>query len=1264
DQMTVPAGLSGVTAVAAARGWSLALKNDGTVVAWSDDSVSARQPPAGLTDIVGIAAGYSHALALKSDGTVVAWGGNGNGESTVPVGLSGVIAVAAGRTHSLALKSDGSVVAWGEQTYGQTSVPNGLNRVAKITAGEKSSLALYQTSSPASGSVAGGTPVTLKGSGFTSPSVVTFGGIPATHVTVVNSGTITAITPAHTAGIVDVVVASEYGTGIGAGLFTYLDNQAPTNIAVSPASIAEDNAANATVGTLSATDFNLDDSHSFSLVSGTGDTDNGSFNIVGNALKIIPVTDFETKSSYNLRVQADDGHGGTFAKALTVSIIDGNDAPLASSQSVTTLEDTPLAITLVGSDPNPGTTLSYSIVTSPANGTLTGSGTSRTYTPAANFNGTDSFTFRTSDGSFNSPLATVSITITAVNDAPVLVLNPAVSGGAATGSQVYENNLFNLVGWGNNDSEQLNFPNNLGLVKSASVSITHSLAVRSNGTVAAWGNNSSGQCNVPAGLVNVAAVAAGDGASLALKTDGTVVAWGSNGSGQTSVPAGLNGVTAIAAGRFHFLALKSNGTVVAWGRNLEGQCNVPAGLAGVTKIAAGGAHGGLHSLALKSDGTVVAWGDNGSGQCNVPAGLTGVTAIAAGAVHSLAVRSNGTVAAWGYNGQGQCNTSGLSGVVAVQGGHTFTLALRADGSLVAVSTDTSGDFRYPPSTATSVAAISVSAYSNLALIPVETTGRAGSQWTARDSVRNWRDVASSADGTKLVAVAQEGLYTSTDSGATWVQRSSSAFFRCASSADGTKLVALVYGGNVFTSTNSGVTWTDRGLTRDWYGVASSADGTKLVAVVSNGQIYTSTDSGVNWATRETNRSWRGVASSSDGTKLAAVTSGQIYTSADSGQTWTARENARSWSSIASSADGTKLVACVQGDQIFTSTDSGVSWTARENKRYWQVVTSSADGTRLAAGMWGGSIFTSADSGATWQIGAMSRYWSGIASSADGARLVATASSSQIYTSTGSPALYTHSAPTTAGAQTVTSLFNNIVAGPADEAGQTVTYTVTNNNNALFSVQPAISADGTLTYTPVQGAVGSAFVSVLVQDNGGTASGGANSALQTFVITINPANLPPVINLAQSTVTVREDSGAYSASSFATFTPGHLREYAQTQLGGYTVTNSNNALFSTQPAIATNGTLTFTPAADAFGTATVTITAQDNGGTANGGIDTGSTTFTINVSSVNDAPVFALNNAVASGGQTGSAELELGMWGNAPVPPSTMRVKAVSAGGSN
>ena len=127
-----------------------------------------------------------------------------------------------------------------------------------------------------------------------------------------------------------------------------------------------------------------------------------------------------------------------------------------------------------------------------------------------------------------------------------------------------------------------------------------------------------------------------------------------------------------------------------------------------------------------------------------------------------------------------------------------------------------------------------------------TIGPAGVTWTPRDSTQIWWGLASSADGTKLVASVQTGrLYTSTDSGATWVARDSNrSWLGVASSTDGTKLVAAVVGGQIYTSVDSGVTWTPREAARDWSTVASSADGTELAAAVQNGDLYTSTDSGV------------------------------------------------------------------------------------------------------------------------------------------------------------------------------------------------------------------------------------------------------------------------------------------------------------------------------------------------------------------------------------------------------------------------------------
>ncbi len=189
--------------------------------------------------------------------------------------------------------------------------------------------------------------------------------------------------------------------------------------------------------------------------------------------------------------------------------------------------------------------------------------------------------------------------------------------------------------------------------------------------------------------------------------------------------------------------------------------------------------------------------------------------------------------------------------------------------------------------------------------------------------------------------------------------------------------------------------------------------------------------------------------------------------------------------------------------------------------------------------------------------------------------------------------------------------------------QTLTFQVTNNTNAaLFSVAPAISSTGTLTYTPAANANGSATITINLKDNGGTANGGVDtSAPQTFTITVNAVNDAPSFTKGANQ-TLNEDAGAQTVNNWATaISAGPADESPQTLT--FQVTNNTNAgLFSSAPAISSTGTLTYTPVANASGAATITITIKDNGGTANGGVDTSTAqTFTITVNPVNDQPSF-------------------------------------------
>ena len=289
----------------------------------------------------------------------------------------------------------------------------------------------------------------------------------------------------------------------------------------------------------------------------------------------------------------------------------------------------------------------------------------------------------------------------------------------------------------------------------------------------------------------------------------------------------------------------------------------------------------------------------------------------------------------------------------------------------------------------------------------------------------------------------------------------------------------------------------------------------------------------------------------------------------------------------------------------------------------------------------------------------------------------------------------------AGVQVVAGWATAISQG-SGETDQLIDFIVVNSDNSIFSVQPVLSADGTLTYALAAGPSGSAIVSVSIHDNGGTANGGADtSAVQTFVIAVNeapvaaadnysvnedttltvpvltgvlandtdPQGTPLTATFVSGTTVTFNSNGSFTyvppanfngTASFTykandgsldsnvvtatltvvavndapSFTKGTNQSVAanspgQTVAGWATpisqgtgdtgqvvdfiVTNSNNPIFSVQPAVSASGTLTYTPAPNATGVATVSVRIHDTGGTANGGVDTSAVqTFTITI----------------------------------------------------
>ncbi|MCW5557950.1 MAG: immunoglobulin domain-containing protein [Verrucomicrobiae bacterium] len=306
---------------------------------------------------------------------------------------------------------------------------------------------------------------------------------------------------------------------------------------------------------------------------------------------------------------------------------------------------------------------------------------------------------------------------------------------------------------------------------------------------------------------------------------------------------------------------------------------------------------------------------------------------------------------------------------------------------------------------------------------------------------DWRSMASSADGLKLVAasagyegVDYGGIYTSTDGGETWSKAvlPTNDWTSVTSSSDGLRLAAVstpteIDGewieSGIYTSSDGGTNWIKTGAPADsWSAVASSSDGTRLVAASTTsfddlgrtepGMIYLSPDAGLTWdKTDAPGLDWISVASSADGRQIVAATAGgdegrgRLFVSkGDGGLTWHEEfplVDGGGWSSVAMSADGRMVAATARWGGVSITSDilrpgDGVIWEkANVPEGAWTSVACSADGTRLVAvaermgDSYTGVIVTSEDAGAHWTLNqAPDHPWRTVASSADGAKLAA------------------------------------------------------------------------------------------------------------------------------------------------------------------------------------------------------------------------------------------------------------------------------------
>jgi alpha-tubulin suppressor-like RCC1 family protein len=708
-------GLLGATAVAAFARHNLALKDDGTVWAWGDNSSGqlgdgtpntvtlSRTKPVqvlGINSAIAIAAGSDHSLALLADGTVLSWGKNASGQlgdgthnnrnrPAKVQGLAQVIAIAAGGDFNLALRADGTVWAWGGNQKGQLGIGStsaqktpvlvpSFDHVMAVAAGGAHSLALRADGTVWTwgfnnkGQLGDGTlsdrltPKSISGSDLG----VSFSGV----IAILGGGEFSIALTAEK-GLVW-TWGSNHSGQLGTG--TLVDRSSPGLVVGAGTDLVLGEVEMIMAG----------EDHSMALRAGVVWT--WGFN---NAGRLGDGTSVDRSTPVQAKWHSQTGNKELQTRDRVISMAGG---------AVHSL-----------------------LLVAPAN-------------PVWGWG-------RNDEGQTGNSATFLSSKVPKeIATAKIAISSTAIAAGDFHSLELQADHLSPIdqdpngcLAWGSDQRGQLGNQSSAGTLVGSPIPVdqsarlkivaiaagaNHSLALTATGTVLAWGSNERGQLgdntltkrNSPVQVLDpkettpfsdVTAIAAGEAHSLAIRSDGTVWAWGGNSMGELGIgttvdrkiPAqvqSLQQVTAISGGggsfsgtpatwnssSGHSLALRADGTVWAWGRNEVGQLGnnslnaskIPVQVrsshddfVGIKAIAAGGGH----NLALRADGTVWAWGRNEVGQLgdnslqnrveavrvqNDAKKFAGVKAIAAGDAHSLAaIAQNGVVFSWGWNLKGQ-----------------------------------------------------------------------------------------------------------------------------------------------------------------------------------------------------------------------------------------------------------------------------------------------------------------------------------------------------------------------------------------------------------------------------------------------------------------------------------------------------------------------------------------------------------------------------------------------------------------------------------
>jgi hypothetical protein len=714
----------------------------------------------------------------------------------------------------------------------------------------------------------------------------------------------------------------------------------------------------------------------------TGPT-NGTLSGTAPNLTYTPAANFSGADSFTFSVN--DGTAGSNVATVSISVTDVEHAPVAADQAVTTNEDTPVAITLGASDAD-GSAPTYTVVAGPANGTLRGTAPNLTYTPAANFSGADSFTFSVNDGSADSNVATVSITVTEVNDTPVAADQAVTTNEDAP--------VAIMLGASDADGSALTYtivtgPAN-GTLSGTAPSLTYTPAANFSGADGFTFSVNDGSAESNVATVSITVTEVSDtpvAADQAVTTnEDTPVAITLDASDADGSALTYTIVTGPASGTLSGTAPSLTYTPAA---NVSGADSF----------------------------TFVA--NDGSADSNVATVSITVTEV-----------SDTPVAA------DQAVTTNEDTPVAITLG-----ASDADGSALTYTIVTG------PANGT----LSGTA-PNLSYTPnVNFSGADSFTFSVNDG-----STESSVATVSITFTEVNDIPVATDQAVTTNEDTPVAITLGASDADGAAPTYTIVSG----PTNGTLSGTAPNLT---YTPAANFSGADSFTFSVNDGSADSNVATVSLTVSQVN--------DAPGANSQAITINE--------------DTARTITLTGTDAEGATLAF-----QIATPPAHGTLTGTAPNLTY------------TPAANYNGSdsfSFTTNDGSATSAAATVSITIAGV---------------------NDAPA-FTKGANATAnensGPQSIAGWATGISAGPADESGQTVQFLISNDNAALFSAQPTVDASGTLTFTPAGGLTGVANITVRLRDSGGTASGGVDtSAAQTFTISVI-VEVIPELSIADASV---------------------------------------------------------------------------------------------------------------------------------------------------